>query len=91
MARPGLDAREPAVLEGIPIEGVGVAGLLVLLFVMLATGRLVTRREAQGVEKDRDAWRDLALEQKGLLSQLLVGQETANRILSALPHAEDTT
>lgn len=76
-------------IEGIPIEGIGVAGLLVLLFIMLATGRLVTRREQQNVEKDRDAWRDLALDQKGLLTQLLVGQETANRLLAALPHVED--
>lgn len=77
-------------IEGIPIEGIGVGGLLVGLFWMLATGRLVTRREADDIRADRDVWRANALDQKGLLTQMLTGQETTNRLLRAIPHVEDT-
>lgn len=76
-------------IDGIPIgdiaTGGGVIGLVVALFWMLATGRLATRREADDIRKDRDVWREMALEQKGLVSQLLAGQETTNRLLRALP------
>ena len=37
------------------LNGVGVVGLLVGLFWMLATGRLVTRREHDGRVADKDA------------------------------------
>lgn len=79
-------------IEGIPVallNGVGVVGLVVLLFFLLATGRLVTRREAQSIEADRDVWRNLALDQKGLLTQMLTGQETTNRLLRSIPHVKD--
>lgn len=76
-------------IDGIPIgdiaTGGGITVLLVGLFWMLATGRLVTRREADDIGKDRDVWRQMALDQKGLVSQLLAGQETTNRLLRALP------
>ena len=45
-----LDAIPPAVANG-----VGVVGLLVLLFWLLATGRLVTRREMDSRMADKDA------------------------------------
>lgn len=51
-----VDAIPPALLNG-----AGVAGLLVLLFWMLATGRIVTRREHDSVKQDRDYWRSAAL------------------------------
>lgn len=78
--------------EGIPIgllDGVGIVGLLVLLFIMLAFGRLHTHREYASLEADRDVWRSLALDQKGLLSQMLTGQETTNRLLRSIPHVKD--
>lgn len=77
-------------IEGIPVESVGVAGLLVGLFWMLATGRLVTRREADDIKADRDVWRANALDQKGLLTQMLSTQETTNRLLRAIPHVEES-
>lgn len=79
-------------IDGIPIgvfNGIGVIGLVCLLFFMLARGLLVTRREAEGIAADRDAWRSLALEQKGLLTQMLTGQETTNRLLRSIPHVKD--
>jgi hypothetical protein len=39
---------------------VSTGALLVLLFLLLATGRLVTRREADGLRSDRDTWRTAA-------------------------------
>jgi hypothetical protein len=63
--------------------------LLVILFWMLATGRIVTRREADDIRADRDVWRSNALDQKGLLTQMLSGQETTNRLLRAIPHVEE--
>lgn len=80
-------------IDGLPIatllNGTGVTVLLVGLFWMLATGRLVTRREVDKVDKDREVWRSLALEQKGLLTTVLTGQETTNRLLRAIPHVEE--
>lgn len=71
------------------LNGTGVAGLLVLLFWMLSTGRLATRREVDDIRADRDVWRSAALDQKGLLTQVLSGQETTNRLLRAIPHVDD--
>lgn len=87
-------------LDGVPVEGIGVAGLLVALFFMLATGRLYTSKQVDRIEAsaadnvadaraDRDVWRDLALDSKGLVATLLAGQETTNRLLRSLPHVED--
>lgn len=73
------------------LQVTGITGLLVLMFWLLATGRLVTRREADDIRADRDVWRSTCLEQKGLLSAVLTGQETTNRLLRALPLAHDAT
>jgi hypothetical protein len=39
------------------INGLGVVGIVVAFFWMLATGRIVTRREADDIRHDRDEWR----------------------------------
>lgn len=47
-------------MESLPpavFETVGVIGLVVALFWLLATGRLATRRELDKAEHDRDEWR----------------------------------
>lgn len=47
-------------MEAIPpglLEGVGIAGILVFLFWLIATGRLSTRREVDDLRHDRDQWR----------------------------------
>lgn len=41
-------------------NGVGVVSIFVWLLWMLASGRLVTRREHQSMERDRDYWRAAA-------------------------------
>lgn len=79
----------PQELIGSAFNGVGVLALLAGLFWLLATGRLVTRREADRIEADCKVWRDTALEQKGLVTTLLSGQETTNRLLRSIPHVKD--
>ena len=51
-----MDAIPPAL-----INGAGVVTLLVGLFWMIATGRVVTRREHDAVKEDRDYWREIAM------------------------------
>lgn len=51
-----MDAIPPALLSG-----GGVVTLLVGLFWMVATGRIVTRREHDAVKEDRDYWREIAM------------------------------
>lgn len=82
------------------LNGVGVVALVIIFAWLVATGRLVTRREVERIEAsrqrenedlraDRDVWRDNFLDQKGLVSQILIGQETTNRLLRAIPHVGD--
>lgn len=82
------------------LNGIGVVALVVIFAWLVATGRIVTRREVDRIEAasqrenddlraDRDVWRDNFLDQKGLVSQILVGQETTNRLLRAIPHVGD--
>lgn len=48
-------------IEGVPIgaliNGVGVVGVVIIVGWMVATGRLVTRREHADAIHDRDEWR----------------------------------
>lgn len=78
-----MDAIPPALLNG-----VGVVGLLVGLFWMLATGRLVTRREHDGRIADKDqviATQARTIDVKdSQLEKLSVVGETAIRILSSV-------
>ena len=63
-----MDFLTPALLNG-----VGVASLLVGLFWMLATGRLVTRREADGITKraeSAEATRDAVIAQNSELMEM---------------------
>lgn len=74
---------------GALLNGTGVITLLVALFWLLSTGRLVTRREADDIRADRDVWRSNALDQKGLLTQMLTTQETTNQLLRSIPKVGD--
>lgn len=59
--------------EAALLNGVGVASLLGLLFWLLATGRLVTRREADGITQravSAETSRDLLIEQNGELIEM---------------------
>lgn len=47
-------------MEAVPVallNGIGVVGTVLLVGWFLWTGRLVTRREVERVEHDRDEWR----------------------------------
>lgn len=87
-------------LVGIPVSVLAPSALCGLFVLLFFTGRvhsdrevteMQTRheRELSDVKADRDVWRDNFLDQKGLMSQILVGQETTNRLLRAIPHVED--
>jgi hypothetical protein len=82
------------------LDGLKIGAVLAIFGWMLATSRLYTRsqhnelmaalrRENESISADRDVWRDNFLDQKGLMSQLLIGQETTNRLLRAIPKVED--
>lgn len=66
-------------------NGAGVVGLLTGLFWMLATGRIVTRRENEATIADRDMWRDTAQTLTPVVTKVLTEAETTNRLLRALP------
>lgn len=60
-------------LDGISVEllqGIGVVGLVVLFWLMLATGRLFTRRQYDDVIHDRDEWRTEARLKDQAVSEL---------------------
>lgn len=74
----------------------GVIGLVVGLFWMLSTGRLVTRRESDnialalnaqiaGVTADRDMWRETTQTLTPIVTRVLNESETTNKLLRALP------
>lgn len=67
------------------LNGVGVVGLFAGLFWMLATGRLVTRRECDTIIADRDMWRETAQTLTPVVTKVLTEAETSNRLLRALP------
>lgn len=87
-------------LVGIPVPILAPSALCGLFVLLFFTGRVhsdreVTRmerrheRELSDVKADRDVWRTNYMENKGLTTQLLAGQETTNRLLRAIPHVED--
>lgn len=69
-------------------NGIGVVGLIVLLFWMLATGRLATARELR--EKDRRiAFLERALTERDKQLSLVMGESipVTSTVLNALHHA----
>lgn len=77
-------------MDGFPVgtvlDGIGTAGLLIWLFWMLSTGRLVTRRENDATIADRDMWRETAQTLTPVVTKVLSESETTNRLLRALPN-----
>lgn len=70
------------------LNGVGVVGLLALLFWLLATGRLVTRREHDGRIRDKDGQLGEAKEAARILSRqvddMLKNDELTHALLKSL-------
>lgn len=70
-------------LASISIGQWSAGGFVALIILMLLTGRLATGKE-------RDYWRDMALELLDQNGKLLNGAETTNRVLDSLPVAEES-
>lgn len=66
------------------LNGTGVAALVVGLFWMLATGRLVTRREADTIKSDRDEWR------AAFVAEQANGRVLSSQVTELLEHARVT-
>ncbi len=66
-------------------DGIGTVGVIVIVFWMVATGRLVTRRENNATIADRDMWRETATTLTPVVTKVLTEAETTNRLLRALP------
>lgn len=86
-----MDALTPELLNG-----TGVLALVVALFWMLATGRLVTRREADGIRKDRDEWHGAFTAEQAngrvmsaQVTELLEHAKVTERLLGALSELSD--
>lgn len=77
-----------AILSPAFSDGVSIVALLVVLFWMLATGMLVTRRENNATIADRDMWRETAQTLTPVVTKVLLESETTNRLLRALPDLE---
>lgn len=79
-------------LDGIPVtifDNLDDVALLVGLFWMLATGRLITRRENDATVADRNMWRETAQTLTPVVTKVLTEAETTNRLLRALPNVPD--
>lgn len=72
-------------LEGLPptLFDIGAKGFVAIIILMILTGRLVPGKE-------RDHWRDMALELKEQNGKLIRGGETTTQVLRALPGREET-
>ena len=67
-----------------------------IIFWMVTSGRLVTRRERDAIVQDRDYWREAHTTSEGTLGimaqqneKLLANSEVANQVLNSLKKAVD--
>ncbi|MBJ6623636.1 hypothetical protein [Streptomyces sp. DHE17-7] len=74
-----------------PVQG-GATGLVILVVVMILTGRLVPRSYLEDARADRDYWRAAHTEEvsarqaeRDLTNELLEVAQTADRVLMSLP------
>lgn len=83
-------------LISLPLGQIGAGGLVALVVLLVLTGRLVTRRQLQDVQADRDYWRtahdtqlQVTLKQGMSLERLLVHAETTTHALQEIQNAVD--
>ena len=67
------------------LDGVGTVAVIIIVFYLLVSGRLVTRRENDATIADRDMWRETAQTLTPVVTKVLTEAETTNRLLRALP------
>lgn len=77
-----------------PVGQIGAGALVTVIVLMVLTGRLVTRRQLQDAQADRDYWRtahdtqqQISLKQGMSLERLLVHSETSIHALSEIQAA----
>lgn len=79
---------------GIPVSTLTPAGLLALVIILIAVGRLVPRRTLEDTIHDRDEWRTAhrisetaRAELASQVSELLEHARTTESFIRAIPHA----
>lgn len=87
-----MDALPPGLLDGI-----GIGGILIVLFWLLATGRIATRNTVDDARHDRDEWRTEArikdqeiAEKNRQLAHLAEVGRTVDAVLRALKSGPPT-
>lgn len=73
------------ILTGDIILQGGAVTMLGAVVWMIFTGRLVTRREAEGIRNERDYWREAFHEEQRQTLELLETARVTQATLSALP------
>ena len=70
--------------------------IVTIIFWMIASGRLVTRRERDAIERDRDYWREahtISEGTRGIMAQqiekLVASSEVTNQVVQSLKRAVD--
>jgi hypothetical protein len=82
------DSEDTIVLEGLPVSiftGVSPVALLLAVVWMIFTGKLVTRREADGLKEERDYWRSAFFEEQSHTEALMETGRVTRDVLRALP------
>lgn len=82
-----------AELLGIPVGALTPAGLLAIVVLLIAMGRLVPRRTMEDVIHDRNEWRTAhriseqsRVELAGMVTELLEHSRTTDAFIRSLPH-----
>lgn len=80
-------------LDGLPfsLSDVGVVTLLLLFFWLLVQGKIVTRRELDGVTKERDYWRDAFFREQENTQALMETGRVTRDVLRALPVQQEAS
>lgn len=73
---------------GLPIPGewvvnIGASGLLIIVALLVFTGRLVPRRTYDDMVQDRDYWREIAIKSAGHTEKLLPAAHIASQVSRA--------
>lgn len=75
-------------LLGVPVGQIGAGALVTVIVLLILTGRLVTRRQLEDTQADRDRWhtaadkwQDVASKQGMTIERVLEAVETTNYAL----------
>jgi hypothetical protein len=71
-------------LAAIDFSSVGVVGILVVNFWLLATGVLITRREANAMQRQIEAQHQVITERDQTIAEFRDAVEASNRLIQAV-------